>query len=190
MNKKIKFIVIILCFIVLMAGAFSAYKTLAPQMELLGNTPSVQSGEGGNTAETVTATDFTVYDSNQNEFKLSDMKGKPTVVNFWATWCPPCVSELPHFEKLYKEYSDKVNFMIVNIDGPGDDAVKKAEEFIKDGNYSFPIYYDLNADGVKAYAVRSIPLTLFIGADGNVIATQLGSMNEKVLRTYLEKICN
>ncbi|MBP3544577.1 MAG: TlpA family protein disulfide reductase, partial [Lachnospiraceae bacterium] len=65
--------------------------------------------------EKVPAPDFTVIDAEGNEVKLSDMRGKPVVVNFWASWCGPCKMEMPEFEEVYKELGDEVHFMMVNL---------------------------------------------------------------------------
>ena len=61
------------------------------------------------------AMDFTVYDENDHEVKLSDYKGKPIVVNFWASWCPPCKREMPNFEKMYEKYGNDITFLIIKV---------------------------------------------------------------------------
>ena len=67
------------------------------------------------TEAVILADDFTVYDMNMNQIQLSDFFGKPIVINFWASWCRPCTSELPAFDRVYREYGDDVTFLMVNL---------------------------------------------------------------------------
>ena len=129
------------------------------------------------------AADFTVYDENGNAVRLSDHFGKPLVVNFWASWCPPCCSELPEFNAAAKEYAGTVDFMMVNLESA--DAVKA---FLKDNNYTFPVYYDTSESASNAYSVYSIPLTVFIRADGTVLTSRIGSMDASTLQSYLQQL--
>lgn len=129
--------------------------------------------------------DFTVYDKNNNEVKLSDFAGKPIVVNIWASWCGPCRSELPYFDTMYSELGDDVVFMMVNDTG-GRETKDVAKKFVKDNGYNFPLYFDKNASG--AYSVNAIPTTLFIDRDGNLVHKEIGSMSEEELRGFIDEI--
>ncbi len=96
--KQKKFLLLLLLFLALLGGAFAAYRFFSGRYET--ENPSTSSQEA------VKAPDFSVLDRNGNTVKLSNFSGKPVVLNFWATWCGPCKSELPAFNKLYGEYSD------------------------------------------------------------------------------------
>lgn len=135
-----------------------------------------------------TAPDFTVLDANGKKIRLSDKFGKPIVINFWATWCPPCKRELPDFDKLCKEYGDKVVFMMVNLTDGRRDTVDGTKNFVSKHGYTFPVYFDTEYNGADAYNVSSIPQTTFIDANGNVYATRIGAMNESVLRSYINAL--
>lgn len=135
-----------------------------------------------------TAPDFTVLDANGKKIRLSDKFGKPIVINFWATWCPPCKRELPDFDKLCKEYGDKVVFMMVNLTDGRRDTVDGTKNFVSKNGYTFPVYFDTEYNGADAYNVSSIPQTTFIDANGNVYATRIGAMNESVLRSYINAL--
>ena len=135
-----------------------------------------------------TAPDFTVLDANGKKISLSDKFGKPIVINFWATWCPPCKRELPDFDKLCKEYGDKVVFMMVNLTDGRRDTVDGTKSFVSKNGYTFPVYFDTEYNGADAYNVSSIPQTTFIDANGNVYATRIGAMNETVLRSYINAL--
>ena len=143
----------------------------------------------------IQADDFTVYDSQMNEVKLSDYFGKPivikqgvTLVDFWASWCGPCKSELPAFNSLYEKYKDDVVFLMINLTDGQSDNESSIKQFVSDNGYSFPVYYDLEYDASNTYGVRSIPETIFIHADGSLYDTRVGAMSENVLEKYIKQL--
>ena len=135
-----------------------------------------------------TAPDFTVLDKDGNTVRLSEKFGKPIVINFWATWCPPCKQELPDFDKLCKEYGDRVVFMMVNLTDGYRDTVDGTKRFVSGKGYTFPVYFDTKDNAASAYNVSSIPQTTFIDANGNIYTTRIGAMNEATLRIYLNAL--
>ena len=128
------------------------------------------------------APDFTVYDADGKPVKLSDMKGKPVVLNFWASWCPPCKAEMPDFDAVCKEYEGKVTFMMVNLTDGERETVESARNFIHMMEYSFPVYYDTDMEASNTYGIQSIPTTFFIDADGVLVAYGSGALSENELR--------
>ena len=139
------------------------------------------------THSTQKAKSFAVYDRNGKPVSLSQMRGKPTVVNFWATWCGYCTMEMPEFDKLYKEYGNDVNFMMVDLTD-AQETEKAAARFVDKNGYSFPVYFDKNQSAAKAYNITSIPMTLFIDANGNLVEENLGAMDEGTIRSYIEQM--
>ena len=135
-----------------------------------------------------TVPDFPVLDADGNTVRLSDMFGKPVVINFWATWCPPWKRELPDFDRLCREYGDRVVFMMVNLTDGRRDTVDGTKKFVSEKGYTFPVYFDTGLSGAKAYSVSSTPQTTFIDANGNVFATRIGAMSEAALRSYINAI--
>ena len=129
---------------------------------------------------------FTVIDANGKAVKLSEFIGKPIVVNFWAAWCAPCKSELPHFDKLAKELKGKVEFLMVSV-YLNKDYVK---QFVSQNGYTFPLYFDDNEEGSTAYEVSAIPVTVFITADGNIDEKLVGAISETTLRNHITRILN
>ncbi len=125
--------------------------------------------------------DFTVYDKEGNEVKLSDFIGKPIVLNFFASWCGPCKSEMPDFEAAYKEHGDGVQFLMINLTDGYYETVESASAFIKQSGYTFPVYYDTSSSAAIAYSVVSIPTTYFIDAEGNIVAKATGALSAKSL---------
>lgn len=135
------------------------------------------------------APDFTVTDMDGNSVSLSDKFGKPIIVNFWASWCPPCKSEMPDFEEAFKEYGDEITFMMVNMTG-GRETVESAKSFIEKSTYSFPVYFDTEYQAAMTYGVSSIPQTIFIDKDGNLTAYAQGMIDKNALDTGIGMIYN
>ncbi len=138
--------------------------------------------------ELTKAPDFTVYDIDGNAASLSDFVGKPVVVNFWASWCGPCKSEMPDFETAYQEYGDDIHFLIVNMTDGSSETVKSASEFIAEAGYTFPVYYDTDMDAAMTYNVYSIPATYFIDAEGNAVAQGSGALDLETIYKGIDMI--
>ena len=132
------------------------------------------------------APDFIVFDANGNPVRLSDMRGKPVVLNFWASWCPPCKAEMPDFDKVSRELDGEVVFMMVNIW----DTQAAAEAIIDSMGYTFPVYFDLLEDAVGKYGIESIPQTYFIDKWGGLAAYGVGALSEADLRYGISMIYN
>lgn len=166
--------------------------TVLPNAAVSGNTESentgndaseesVPEGENGEIQQQA-APDFTVYDKDGNAVKFSDRVGeKPVIINFWATWCGPCKSEMPHFEKAYNEYRDKIDFMMINPTDGVNDTEKAVEEFLADTGYTFPVYYDTESDAGITYGITGFPMTFFIDKDGYLLGYFPGAMDEATL---------
>src|SRR5512147_483916 len=113
-----------------------------------------------------TAADFTLPDLNGNKIKLSDQKGKVVLLEFWATWCPPCRSSIPGLEKLHKTYKDKgLVLLAVSMDQGGWDEVRS---FIASQGMTYIV---LKGDDEVAsqYQVRTIPMTLVLNREGKIV---------------------
>ena len=136
------------------------------------------------------APDFTVYDRNGQPVRLSDMFGKPIVLNFWASWCGPCRSEMPDFDEVYRLLGDEVVFMLVNLTDGEVETMQSASAFIDSMGYSFPIYFDLTDEAAYTYWVQSIPTTFFISARGNLVAYAEGALDYETLLYGISLINN
>lgn len=182
MKQQTKLIIGVLAFALVIAGAFFAYQALSRNTAIDDIQPSTNSVKEK-------APDFTVADENGREIRLSELRGMPVVVNFWANWCPPCRAEMPAFDNVWAEFrGGKIAFMMVNLTDGMRETVEAAGDFIKAQGYAFPVYYDTQGEAAAAYGVRSIPTTLFIGRDGNVVHRAQGEINEATLRSYIELI--
>ena len=147
--------------------------------------------EAGNTdaaSERIAAPDFTVQDAEGNDIKLSDMAGKPVVLNFWASWCPPCKSEMPEFNKVFGEVGSDVHFMMVDAVDGGRETKAKGSAYVEQEGFAFPVYYDMEQDASTQYGIRAIPTTLFIDADGYIAGGVEGAIDEETLRRGIDLI--
>lgn len=196
MKKNISLIIIIAVFVVLIGGAYVLYNRLsadnAADTIAVNETQTTAapdtSAEGTAAPELVAAPDFTVYDANGNGVKLSDFIGKPLVLNFWASWCGPCKSEMPEFDEVYKELGDNVQFMMVNMTDGSRETQEAASGYIAENGYSFPVFYDTDMEAAITYGVNAIPMTLFIDADGNAVAQARSAIDMETLRKGIDMI--
>ncbi|MBQ4556656.1 MAG: TlpA family protein disulfide reductase [Clostridia bacterium] len=184
MKQNIAIIILLAALIVLIVIAVFAYNNLSEQYspdDFVPAETTVAEGSAATTEEKIMAPDFTVTDYSGNKVKLSDFFGKPIVINFWATWCGPCKSELPAFDKAYAEYGEEIEFLMVNLTDGVQDTEEKVRKFVSDGGYSFPVFFDTEYSAANAYGTYSIPVTVMINADGSVYDARIGAMNETTL---------
>ena len=134
-----------------------------------------------------TAPDFSVQDAEGNSVRFADLVGKATVINFWASWCGPCQSEMYDFEAVYQEFGDEVQFMMINLTDGSRETKENAADYIEKHNLTFPVYYDPDGSAAKAYTVTSVPKTYFIDAEGNLWAEIFGATNSSTLEDTIQK---
>ena len=132
------------------------------------------------------AIDFSMTDSSGKTVSLNEfiLQGKPIVLNFWASWCPPCTHEMPYFDKVFLEKGGEVQFIMLNLAEPPHIGA----DFVKKNNFSFPVFFDTNEEGAYLYRITAIPLTLFINKDGYIAQKIPGSLSENTLRAGIELI--
>lgn len=110
--------------------------------------------------------------ANGSALKLSDLKGKVVLLNFWATWCPPCREEIPSMMRLNSLMADKPFQMVaISIDEGGKQAI---ESFFKDSGFSLPVYLDESGTSAKYYGVTGIPESFVIDRQGVVVKKIIG----------------
>jgi thiol-disulfide isomerase/thioredoxin len=147
------------------------------------------SEEKGTNEEKPLVPDFTLQSSEGEEVTLSDYAGKVVVLNFWASWCPPCKEEMPEFQKLYDELAeseDAVLFMLNQTDGQRE-TEKKANNYIEEEGLTFPILYDTGEVGGSIFGINSIPTTVVIDREGRLSDYVLGRTEYSKVAQMIEE---
>ena len=118
----------------------------------------------------------------RGEFRLSDHEGSPVVINFWASWCPPCRQESPSFERLWRRYQDTgIQFVGVDIQ----DEVTDAEAYVREFGLTFPNGVDPDGAITVEYGVIGLPVTFFVGSSGVVEGRWVGAIPEDKLEEWV-----
>ncbi|SDG70279.1 TlpA family protein disulfide reductase [Psychroflexus sediminis] len=128
--------------------------------------------------------DWYFKNQNLNTVNLVQSKGKPVLINYWATWCAPCIAEMPDLQKLYTDYKDEVDFYFITSEKP-----EVVTSFLKKNEYDLPVYYFLSSppDVLKS---SSLPTTFLIDAEGEIIIKKTGAANwySKTVRATIDKL--
>lgn len=187
MKEYVKIIIYVCILVMVIVFAKNQYGKLGEE-QLITQIQTENANETLQEEQVEEAEDFKVLNSEGKVVNLSDYFGKPIVINFWATWCGPCKSELPAFENLNNKYDGQVQFLMVNLTDGYTETKKGVEEFVKNNNYNFNVFYDTQGIAANNYNVISIPQTVFIDSDGNVVKTQIGAMPENVLENHIQTL--
>lgn len=133
------------------------------------------------------APDFTLRNLEGEKVTLSQLRGKRVVLNFWATWCPPCEAEMPHMQKYYKDYAKKDNVEIIGVNLTYDrEKVERVEQFLESYKITFPILLMPDDRVVKQYEVITIPSTFMIDTEGKIQKQIVGPLDMESLRENVE----
>ncbi len=130
------------------------------------------------------APDFQLNTLDGKPVRLSDLHGKPVLINFWATWCGPCTTEMPAIQKIYKQYSSQFVVLAVNANEP----VSDIQNFLKDKGLTFNIMLDPGGKVQDLYRLRGYPTSFFIDSNGMIQAEFIGPMGEDQLVNNLKKV--
>jgi len=132
------------------------------------------------------APDFQLQNLDGQTVSLGNLRGKPVLINFWATWCPPCRSEMPYIQEIYDEWSDKeLVVLAINIG----ESSSKAEGFMQSYNLSFTVLLDTKQAIAQKYNIQYIPTTFFIDKDGIIQDKVIGPFQNKTqIENRLSKI--
>lgn len=137
------------------------------------------------------APDFTLKDTEGKIVKLSDYKGKIVILNFWATWCPPCRKEIPDFIKLSEELSkgnDAVVLAVNLTNGYNGETADRVKKFIKENKMTMRVLLDEKEEAAANYGIASIPTTFIIHRDGTVFDYKVGETSYKYITDVINRI--
>lgn len=200
MKSKKTFVLLLAIFIVLLAGSAIAYQALKGK----GQTDQLQQAAKETTKEKesedssssndeessspMQAPDFTVYDGAGNEVTLHSLFGKPMVLNFWNSNCPPCKQEMPEFEEVYQNRKEEIAFVMIDTVGFMGETLEAGKQYVAEEGFTFPVYYDTSQDAVYTYGVSAFPTTYFLDKDGNVITGAQGAIDKATLEKGISMI--
>mgnify|MGYP001163261967 CR=1 FL=1 len=131
------------------------------------------------------APDFELQTLSGDEVKLSDFQGKRVMINFWATWCPPCRAEMPDMEKFYQDKDIEV--LAVNLT-ESENSLKDVEEFSNEFGLTFPILLDTELVAATLYAIKPIPTTYMVDSNGIIQYRAFGPLNYDLMVQEFEKM--
>ena len=127
--------------------------------------------------------DFTLTDLTGKTWKFSDLRGKDVLVNFWATWCPPCRKEMPDLDALYQRFSAK-GFVVLGI---SDEERQKVEPFIRERKVSFPVLLDPGRKVNEMFVVEGIPKSFVYDREGKLVSQSIDMRTQKQFLEMLGK---
>ena len=131
------------------------------------------------------APEFTLQTLEGDSLSLSDLRGKAVVLNFWATWCPPCQAEMPELQAAHDEYASG-GLVVLGVNQAEDKATVQA--FLDERNLTFPVALDSQYEASQRYQVNSLPSTFFIDRNGVIREIVIGQMNAALLKQQLRSI--
>lgn len=178
--------------VLVLAVAGFLYTRLAPSAEngQLADEPAQSQDNSASSAPLSNpAPSFPMEDAQGNTVQLSDLLGeKPVFLNFWASTCPPCKQEMPDIQSLYEQYGDQIQFVLVNVGAAMNDTREKAESYLEEQGFTFPVYYDVDYQAITAYGINSFPFSFFIDAQGNVVTYGRGMLSASLLQKGFNRI--
>lgn len=139
---------------------------------------------GGQTPRPAPAFTLENLAAGRPSVSLDDRAGRPALVNFWASWCAPCVRELPALGRAHGRYGDRVAFLGID----NQDARRLGLALFQRAKVPYPSGYDPKAEVAKRYSLRGMPTTIFVTADGRIAEQHAGPLDDKELAKRLDKL--
>ncbi|MBQ9022053.1 MAG: TlpA family protein disulfide reductase [Eggerthellaceae bacterium] len=150
---------------------------------------ATESSASAASSEYLTFADFSIKTLDGESVQLSSFYGKPTLMSFWATWCPPCNAEAPEIQKLWESYGDRVNIVMVDASvTDGRDTPEKIKKWMEDGGYSYPVYYDETGEAALETEVYYLPTMYVLDKEGRVLTAFSGALDEASGAQLIEQL--
>lgn len=189
-------IVASLLLVAVLALAFVGYGLLSNRREReteSSSTVAAQSVDSTNQQEVeplLSDYDATVYTREGEPVRLSAIAdGRPLVINFWATWCPYCLKEMPDYQQLVAEYGDEVSFAFVDQNDGKRETISVAEAWLEENGYTdLPVFYDTDLEASYSFGAQALPTTVLVSADGTIVSASAGAINLEAMRAALDEL--
>ena len=161
-----------------------------------GGSDSESTSSQASQEEVYPAPDFTLTDQYGNTHTLSDYKGKVVFLNFWATWCGPCQSEMPEIQQLYEEHGlNEEDLVVLGVANPvtdeapgnADKSREEVEAFLSDNGYTFPVVMDETGQVLADYGISAFPTTFMIDAEGNLFGYVAGAIDLEIMEDIVQQ---
>ncbi len=166
--------------ILALSAAWIAFSMPAPGSTTNGKIPAPRQG--------FLAPDFELQDTAGNSLRLSDLQGRPVLLNFWASWCPPCQAEMPAMEQVYQAYAAQ-GFVVLAVNTTYQDGETEALQFMQSHGLTFPVLFDRSGTTSHQYDTRALPTSYFIAPSGIIQEVVVGGpMSEALLRSQVERL--
>ena len=174
----------------------SAVGSVSPQQTEAAESAEPEASPQASQRPVVPAPDFTLTDQYGNTHTLSDYKDKTVFLNFWATWCGPCKSEMPDIQKLYEDYGKNGGDLVVlGVASPrteqnpytNEGTQEEVEHFLEDNGYTFPVVMDLTGETLYYYAISAFPTTFMIDSNGNVYGYVPGALTGDIMESIVQQ---
>lgn len=146
--------------------------------------PAKGAAQAASDKDTSRATALTLSDLKGNTVSVNPGDGKVYVLNFWATWCPPCRGEMPELDEFAKKHKEDLSFYAINLQ----ESKGKVQDFLADNGLSMPVLLDADGKAGDAYQIRAIPTTIVIDGKGNVAARHTGAITQDQLESILKDV--
>ena len=155
-----------------------------------------ESSEADAGQDVIPAMDFTLTDQYGETHTFSDYKGKTVFLNFWATWCPPCKSEMPDIQALYEKYGENEGDLIVlgvanpktdEMPNNQDGTVEEVTDYLEENGLTFPVVMDTTGELFYWYGISAFPTTFMIDANGNVYGYVSGALTADMMESIVQQ---
>ncbi|KIL53163.1 peroxiredoxin family protein [Jeotgalibacillus campisalis] len=134
------------------------------------------------------APDFDTVTVEGENISLDDYQGKKVILNFWTTWCPPCIEEMPHMQKYYEENAEDQNVEILAVNlTTRDNGNRRVESFVKDYGLTFPVLLDESGQLGETYYAFTIPTTYLLDEEGIVTKKLMGPMDQEMMKDLMRE---